>query len=77
MKLLYHCMRIEVYFLFHWALRMSDASFVFAVSEVKEDTVSLVLGCVAAAPACTASVPADHSCAGGKFLFLLEQLLLK
>lgn len=43
---------------------MSDTSFVFAVSEVKEDTVSLVLGCLAAA--CTASLPADHSCTGGE-----------
>lgn len=45
---------------------MSDTSFVFAVSEVKEDTGSLVLGCMAAAAACTASLPADHSSTGGE-----------
>lgn len=54
---------------------MSEIPLVFAVSEVKEDTMSLLLGCLAAAPACTASLPADHRCTGRKIT--LELLLLK
>lgn len=55
---------------------MAENFFVFATSEVKEDTMSLMLGCLAAAPACTASFPATTAVQVRKSLFPLEQLLL-
>lgn len=85
MELLNTCIRTEIKFLFSSPSSFEDVIFfslVFANSEVKENAVSLVLCCLAAAPAWMASLRAGHGCpihvtGEGTALLPSELLLLK